>query len=74
MDIEKLLNSKCVTVREVCVTVHPYATQYGTIGVPERCQTEEEIRQFIDEHFDWIAFGEPDLDYKGTDFEFYEEE
>ena len=72
MNIEKLLNSPCVTVREVDVVVHPYATQYGRIGVPDRCKTDEEIRQYIEEHFDYINFGEADLDYKGIDFDFYE--
>lgn len=60
--------------RLVTVEVHPYATQWGEIVVPEEYQTPDEIEQYISEYFDDIKFGTPDLDYEGTDFEFFVEE
>ena len=60
--------------RKFCVTAYPYAVQWGTIIVPEEYQTKLEVENYIDEHFDDIEFGQPDLDYAGTDWECNEEE
>lgn len=56
--------------RIVSVTGYPYATTSGDIEVPDDVK-DEELHDYIKEHFDEISFGEPDLDYCGTDFEFY---
>jgi len=48
------------------IVASPYATQYGTIVVPDNVEPEE----YIKEHWDEIDFDEPELDYAGTDFEF----
>ena len=50
----------------VNITAHPYATVYGTIEVPDGV---EDIKAYIDEHFDDIDFGNPDIDYQGTDYD-----
>lgn len=55
--------------KKVSVTAYPYATIFGEIKVPDEVK-DEDIRKYIDEHFDDITFGEPDLDYCGTDYEF----
>lgn len=52
----------------VGVVAYPYARQYGEIQVPEGL-SEEEKTEYIKEHWDEIKFGEPDLDYCGTDFD-----
>ena len=52
------------------VTAHPYADQYGTIMVPEEIADDaEKTWQYVEDHFDDIEFGKPDLDYAGTEFE-----
>ena len=50
------------------IIASPYATQYGTIEVPDGL-SEEEVREYVNDHFDEIEFDEPDLDYAGTDIE-----
>ena len=50
----------------VFVRAYPYAIIEGTIDVPDGT---ENIDAYVEEHFDEIDFGEPDLDYAGTDFE-----
>lgn len=57
-------------MKKICVTAYPYATQTGSIPVPESVDSFEELRAYILEHFDEIDFGEPELDYAGTDIEF----
>ena len=52
------------------VTAYPYAVTYGSINVPDDI---EDVREYISEHWDEIEFGQPVLDYCGTDFECYEE-
>ncbi len=56
---------------KILVTAYPFATQYGTIDVPDDV---EDVREYIDENFDEIKFGEPDLDYCGTDWDYERED
>lgn len=60
-------------MENVIITAYPYAIQYGNLKVPKDLN-EEEKRQYISEHWNEISFGEPDLDYCGTDFDFETEE
>lgn len=48
------------------VTAYPYATVWGEIEIPDDVK---DVRQYVKDHWDEIKFGEPDLDYVGTDFE-----
>ena len=48
------------------VTAYPYATVWGEIDIPDDI---EDVQQYVKDHWDEIEFGEPDLDYAGTDFE-----
>ena len=48
------------------ITAHPYATQYGSILVPCDCK---DVAKYIVDNWESIKFGEPELDYFGTDFE-----
>ena len=56
-----------VDMVKVFVESSPYATQNGSIWVPKG-MTEDEERKYITDHWDEIRFGEPELDYEGTDF------
>lgn len=58
-------------MKTVCVRAYPYATQEAEFMVPAGLSPEEE-HAFIEEHFKEIRFGAPDLDYKGTDFEYFD--
>ena len=51
---------------KVEVTAYPYAVVFGTIDVPDG----EDVEEYINDHFDEIEFGEPELDYCGVDIEF----
>ena len=51
-------------------TTTPYATQYGTITVPDDVEVTED---YIREHWNDVKLGEPDLDYAGTDITDIEE-
>lgn len=53
------------------VTAFPYATQQGPIYVPDEVVKtgEEKVREYISNNWNNIEFGEPDLDYAGTDFD-----
>lgn len=53
--------------RTVVITAFPYAMQEGTIEVPEGL-TSEEMRDYIEEKWNDIQFGDPDLDYCGTEW------
>ncbi len=53
------------------ITAYPYAVVYGSIEVPDDV---EDAWDYIDDHFDDIKFGEPELDYCGTNYEFEEDE
>lgn len=52
------------------VIAYPYATQSGTITVPDNTN---DVNEYIKDHWDDIEFDEPDLDYCGTDFDIEEE-
>ena len=54
---------------KVRVIAYPYAVQYGEIEVPNDVKGED-LQEYISEHFDEVAFGEPELDYQGTEFDF----
>ncbi len=54
------------------VQAHPFANQDGSIDVPADIPADE-VENYIRENFGDIEFGEPDLDYGGTEFEFGEE-
>ena len=58
-------------MKEILVRAYPYAMQKGTMVIPEGLSPEEE-HEYIVDHFDEIQFGEPDLGYAGTDFEYNE--
>lgn len=49
------------------ITAFPYAIQYGHIEIPDEVDSPWD---YIEEHWDEIDFGEPHLDYCGTDFEY----
>lgn len=55
------------------ITAFPYATQYGTIEVPDNIP-EEEIDSYIETYWEKIEFEEPELDYSNTDFDKEKEE
>ena len=48
------------------ITAYPYATVFGEIEIPEGV---DDVKKYVVDHWDDIEFGEPDLDYGGTDFE-----
>ena len=53
------------------ITAYPSAVQNGVlIGVPDDV---DDIKDYIEEHWNSIKWGKADLDYCGTDFEFEEE-
>lgn len=54
------------------VQAHPYANQDGSIDVPVDIPADK-VEDYIQEKFSDIEFGKPDLDYKGTEFEFGKE-
>ena len=63
---------KIIEKKRYWVAVQPYASQNGTIMVPADIPADE-VDTYISEHFGEIEFGEPQLDYKGIDYEFGEE-
>ena len=65
--------AKNKNTKTVNVTAYPYAVQYGSIEVDKNLSGEE-LTEYISEHWDEIQFGEPDLDYCGTDFDVDEED
>lgn len=53
---------------KAAITAYPYAIQYGTLEMPD--DIERDFREeYITEHWSEIKFGEPELDYAGTDME-----
>lgn len=50
------------------ITAYPYAIQHGVVNVPDNVP-EEDIDDYLTEHWGDIKFDEPDLDYAGTDFD-----
>ena len=59
---------------EYSVTALPFAVQHGTISVSKdiAAQGEGAVRAYIEDKWDSIQFGEPDLDYCGADFDISE--
>ena len=55
------------------VTAYPYATQNGWIDVPPFIP-EENVQEYIENHFSEIEFDPPELDYNGTDFDIERDE
>ena len=51
----------------VYVTAYPYARTEGSIEVPDDI---ENVREYLEENWDEIQFGNPELDYCGTDYDF----
>lgn len=51
---------------KIQVTAYPYAVQYGEIEVPNDVT---DVKKYIIENWGSIEFDEPNLDYKGTDFD-----
>ena len=58
-------------MKQYRITAYPYATQTGTIGVPANLG-DDDINEYIIEHWNDINFDEPELDYAGTDFDIQE--
>lgn len=58
--------------KTINVTAYPYAVQYGTIEVPKELN-EDDVKDYLYEHWNEIKFGEPELDYVGTDFDINED-
>ena len=54
--------------RTLNVTAYPYAVMYGTIEIPADVP-DNELDAYVSEHFDYVKFCEPQLDFKGTDFD-----
>ena len=54
--------------KTISVTAYPYASQTGTIKVPEELQGVQ-IDNYILKHWEDIEFNGPDLDYAGIDFD-----
>lgn len=59
--------------KTVSVTAYPYAVQYGELDIPKGL-SQEKTEEYIRDHWNEIRFGDPELDYCGTDFEFDDEE
>jgi hypothetical protein len=57
--------------RTLNVTAYPYAVMNGTIEVPANVP-DDELDDYVREHFDKVEFGEPQLDFAGTDFDINE--
>lgn len=60
-------------MKRYSVTAFPYATQDGSIWVPEEIvkKGEKHVREYISDNWNDIDFSDPDLDYAGTDFDIY---
>lgn len=54
---------------KVSLQLFPYATQSGTIEIPDGMKKESEIYDYIFEHFNEIVLDKVELDYCGTDIE-----
>lgn len=53
----------------VTVIAYPFAHQHGEINIPDNVKDR---RQYVNDHWGEIEFGEPYLDYDGTDFDIEE--
>lgn len=58
-------------MKQYHITAYPYATQTGTISIPANLG-DDDINNYIIEHWGEINFNEPELDYAGTDFDIKE--
>lgn len=58
---------------KINVTAYPYATICGEIEVPSNIKGEENIKAYIEEHWNDVKFGESSLDFVGTEFDIEEE-
>lgn len=48
------------------VLAYPFASICGDIDIPDDV---DDVEQYVIEHWNEIVWGEPELDYCGTDFE-----
>jgi hypothetical protein len=67
---ETIINTE---TRTISIEAHPYANISGEIKVPKNL-TPEEIREYVNCHFDEVKFSAPRIDFKGTDYEMYDED
>ena len=56
-------------MKTVYIRAYPYAIQEGYIDIPDNIKGNENIQKYLTDHFNEIKFGEPNLDYAGTDFD-----
>lgn len=59
-------------MKKIEIVANPYVVQYGTIDVPDTID-DNELRNYIENHWNEIEFGESEFDYCGIDFDLYEE-
>ena len=57
-------------MREIYVTAYPFVRQYGKIEVPEAV---EDIREYVEDHYDSIQFGDCDIDHDDATFDIFDE-
>ena len=57
-------------MKHITVTAYPYAMVYGHIDIPDDV---DDIDNYLEDNWDDINFGNPDLDYAGTDFDYEED-
>ena len=55
---------------KLSVTAYLYATQYGTIEIPDEIP-KNELEDYVANHWEDIDFYPPELDYSNADFEVY---
>ncbi len=55
-------------MKTLFVRALPFATQSGSIEVPDNLP-KEQYDEYVQQHFNDISFDEPDLDYCGIDIE-----
>lgn len=55
-------------MKQYTITAYPYAKQTGIISVPANLG-DDNIDEYIIEHWADIDFNKPELDYAGTDFD-----
>ena len=56
-------------MKTATITAYPYATQTGLLNIPDDITDPDERKEYIENHWNEIEFGEPALDYCGTDFD-----
>ena len=55
-------------MKQYYITAYPYAKQTGVISAPAGVG-DDDIDDYIIEHWNNINFNDPELDYAGTDFD-----